>query len=559
MSEVEKSRNFIEQIIDKDLAEGVYDTVHTRFPPEPNGYLHIGHAKSILLNYGLAKEYGGKFNMRFDDTNPTKEKTEFVESIKADIQWLGADWEDRLFFASDYFGQMYEAAVTLIKKGKAYVSDLSADQIREYRGTLTEPGKEDPASERSMEENLELFENMKNGVYRDGEKVLRARIDMSSPNINMRDPVIYRVAHHNTGDAWCIYPMYDFAHPIEDAIEGITHSICTLEFEDHRPLYDWVVKELEYPRPPKQIEFAKMYLTNVVTGKRYIKKLVEEGIVDGWDDPRLVSIAALRRRGFTPESIRKFVDLCGVSKSNSSVDYAMLEYCIREDLKLSRPRVMAVLDPVKLIIDNYPEEQTELLTVPNNLENEALGVREVPFSKELYIERNDFMEEPPRKYFRLFPGNEVRLMNAYFVICTDCVKDENGKILEVHCTYDPQSKGGNSPDGRKVKGTIHWVPAAEAVRVEARLYENIIDEEKGVYNEDGSLNLNPDSLQTLTDCFVEPALKSAKPFESFQFVRQGFFCVDYKDTVMPSQDSDGKLVFNRIVSLKSSYTLPKSE
>ncbi len=562
MSEVEKSRNFIEQIIDKDLAEGVYDTVHTRFPPEPNGYLHIGHAKSILLNYGLAKEYGGKFNMRFDDTNPTKEKTEFVESIKADIQWLGADWEDRLFFASDYFGQMYEAAVTLIKKGKAYVSDLSADQIREYRGTLTEPGKEDPASERSMEENLELFENMKNGVYRDGEKVLRARIDMSSPNMNMRDPVIYRVAHmthHNTGDAWCIYPMYDFAHPIEDAIEGITHSICTLEFEDHRPLYDWVVKELEYPRPPKQIEFAKMYLTNVVTGKRYIKKLVEEGIVDGWDDPRLVSIAALRRRGFTPESIRKFVDLCGVSKSNSSVDYAMLEYCIREDLKLSRPRVMAVLDPVKLIIDNYPEEQTELLTVPNNLENEALGVREVPFSKELYIERNDFMEEPPRKYFRLFPGNEVRLMNAYFVICTDCVKDENGKILEVHCTYDPQSKGGNSPDGRKVKGTIHWVPAAEAVRVEARLYENIIDEEKGVYNEDGSLNLNPDSLQTLTDCFVEPALKSAKPFESFQFVRQGFFCVDYKDTVMPSQDSDGKLVFNRIVSLKSSYTLPKSE
>ena len=562
MSEVEKSRNFIEQIIDKDLAEGVYDTVHTRFPPEPNGYLHIGHAKSILLNYGLAKEYGGKFNMRFDDTNPTKEKTEFVESIKADIQWLGADWEDRLFFASDYFGQMYEAAVTLIKKGKAYVSDLSADQIREYRGTLTEPGKEDPASERSMEENLELFENMKNGVYRDGEKVLRARIDMSSPNMNMRDPVIYRVAHmthHNTGDAWCIYPMYDFAHPIEDAIEGITHSICTLEFEDHRPLYDWVVKELEYPRPPKQIDFAKMYLTIVVTGKRYIKKLVEEGIVDGWDDPRLVSIAALRRRGFTPESIRKFVDLCGVSKSNSSVDYAMLEYCIREDLKLSRPRVMAVLDPVKLIIDNYPEEQTELLTVPNNLENEALGVREVPFSKELYIERNDFMEEPPRKYFRLFPGNEVRLMNAYFVICTGCVKDENGKILEVHCTYDPQSKGGNSPDGRKVKGTIHWVPAAEAVRVEARLYENIIDEEKGVYNEDGSLNLNPDSLQTLTDCFVEPALKSAKPFESFQFVRQGFFCVDYKDTVMPSQDSDGKLVFNRIVSLKSSYTLPKSE
>lgn len=556
------SKNFIEQEIDKDLAEGVYDTVCTRFPPEPNGYLHIGHAKSIILNYGLAKEYNGKFNMRFDDTNPTKEKTEFVESILNDIKWLGADWEDRLFFASDYFEQMYEGAVKLIKKGKAYVSDLSADEIREYRGTLTEPGKKDPYSDRCVEENLELFENMRKGLYPDGSKVLRAKIDMASSNINMRDPILYRVAHmthHNTGDKWCIYPMYDFAHPIEDAIEGITHSICTLEFEDHRPLYDWVVRELEYPHPPRQIEFAKMYLTNVVTGKRYIKKLVEEGIVDGWDDPRLVSIAALRRRGFTPESIRKFVDLCGVSKSNSSVDYAMLEYCIREDLKLSRPRVMAVLDPVKLIIDNYPEEQTELLTVPNNLENEALGVREVPFSKELYIERNDFMEEPPRKYFRLFPGNEVRLMNAYFVICTGCVKDENGKILEVHCTYDPQSKGGNSPDGRKVKGTIHWVPAAEAVRVEARLYENIIDEEKGVYNEDGSLNLNPDSLQTLTDCFVEPALKSAKPFESFQFVRQGFFCVDYKDTVMPSQDSDGKLVFNRIVSLKSSYTLPKSE
>ena len=557
-----ESRNFIEQIIDMDISEGHCREVHTRFPPEPNGYLHIGHAKSILLNYGLAKEYGGKFHLRFDDTNPTKEKVEFVESIKEDVKWLGADWEERLFFASDYFDQMYEAAVKLIKKGKAYVSDLSAEEIRKYRGTLTEAGKDDPSAGRSAEENLRLFEEMKEGRYQDGEKVLRARIDMSSPNINMRDPVIYRVAHmehHNTKDKWCIYPMYDFAHPIEDAIEGITHSICTLEFEDHRPLYDWVVKELEYPRPPKQIEFAKMYLTNVVTGKRYIKKLVEEGIVDGWDDPRLVSIAALRRRGFTPESIRKFVDLCGVSKSNSSVDYAMLEYCIREDLKLSRPRVMAVLDPVKLIIDNYPEEQTELLTVPNNLENEALGVREVPFSKELYIERNDFMEEPPRKYFRLFPGNEVRLMNAYFVICTGCVKDENGKILEVHCTYDPQSKGGNSPDGRKVKGTIHWVPAAEAVRVEARLYENIIDEEKGVYNEDGSLNLNPDSLQTLTDCFVEPALKSAKPFESFQFVRQGFFCVDYKDTVMPSQDSDGKLVFNRIVSLKSSYTLPKSE
>jgi len=553
MSETE-SKNFIEQIIDKDLAEGVYDTVHTRFPPEPNGYLHIGHAKSILLNYGLAEKYHGKFNMRFDDTNPTKEKIEFVESIKKDIAWLGADWEDRLFFASDYFDQMYEAAVKLIKKGKAYVSDLSAEQIKEYRGSLTEPGKEDPYSSRTIEENLKLFEEMKAGKYEDGAKVLRARIDVASPNINMRDPVIYRVAHmshHNTGDKWCIYPMYDFAHPIEDALEGITHSICTLEFEDHRPLYDWVVQELEYPKPPKQIEFAKLYLTNVVTGKRYIKKLVEEGIVDGWDDPRLVSIAALRRRGFTPESIKMFVELCGVSKSNSSVDYAMLEYCIREDLKVKKPRMMAVLDPVKLIIDNYPEGQTEEVEIPNNLENEGLGVRKVPFGRELYIERDDFMEEPPKKYFRLFPGNEVRLMNAYFVKCTGCVKDETGKVTEVHCTYDPASRGGNSPDGRKVKGTIHWVPAASAIPAQVRLYENIIDEEKGVYNEDGSLNLNPNSLTVKKECYLEPAFAGAKPYDSFQFVRQGFFCVDAKDS-----DPEA-LVFNRIVSLKSSYTLPK--
>lgn len=549
------SRNFIEQIIDKDLAEGVYDTVHTRFPPEPNGYLHIGHAKSILLNYGLAKEYGGKFNMRFDDTNPTKEKAEFVDSILADIKWLGADWEDRLFFASDYFEQMYEGAVKLIKKGKAYVSELSAEEMREYRGTLTEPGKNDPNRDRSVEENLELFEKMKNGEFADGERTLRAKIDMASPNINMRDPIIYRVAHlshQHTGDAWCIYPMYDFAHPIEDAIEGITHSICTLEFEDHRPLYDWVVRELEYPHPPKQIEFAKMYLTNVVTGKRYIKKLVEEGIVDGWDDPRLVSIAALRRRGFTPEAIKMFVDLCGISKSNSSVDYAMLEYCIREDLKLKRPRMMAVLDPVKLIIDNYPEGQTEMLTVANNLENEAMGTRQVPFGRELYIERDDFMEEPPRKYFRMFPGNEVRLMNACFVTCTGCVKDENGRIIEVHCTYDPETRCGSGFTGRKVKGTIHWVPAKEAVKAEVRLYENIIDEEKGVYNEDGSLNLNPNSLTVLKECYMEPALKDGKPYDSFQFVRQGYFCVDSKDS------KEGAPVFNRIVSLKSSYVLPKA-
>ena len=550
------SKNFIELAIDKDLAEGVYDHVCTRFPPEPNGYLHIGHAKSILLNYGLSQEYNGEFHMRFDDTNPTKEKTEFVDSIKADIQWLGADWKDHLYYASDYFPQMYEAAVKLIKKGKAFVCDLSAEEIREYRGTLTEPGKESPYRNRSVEENLDLFERMKNGEFEDGSKVLRAKIDMASPNINMRDPVIYRVAHmhhHRTGDTWCIYTMYDFAHPIEDAIEGITHSICTLEFEDHRPLYDWVVRELEYPMPPRQIEFAKLYLTNVVTGKRYIKKLVEDGVVDGWDDPRLVSIAALRRRGFTPESIKKFVDLCGVSKANSSVDYAMLEYCIREDLKLKKARTMAVLNPVKLVIDNYPEDQIEMLEVQNNLENPELGSRQVPFGRELYIEREDFMEEPVRKYFRMFPGNEVRLMNAYFVTCTGCEKDENGNITVIHGTYDPESKGGNSPDGRKVKGTIHWVAAKTAVKAECRLYENLIDEEKGVYNEDGSMNLNPNSLTVLKECYLEPSLKDAKAYDSFQFVRNGFFCVDAKDS------KEDALVFNRIVSLKSSFKLPAAK
>ena len=556
------SKNFIEQMIDKDIEEGYCHEVHTRFPPEPNGYLHIGHAKSSLLNYGLAQKYGGKFNLRFDDTNPTKEKTEFVEAIQSDIEWLGADWEGRLFFASDYFEQMYEGAVKLIKKGKAYVSDLSAEQIREYRGTLTEPGKEDPYSTRSVEENLALFEDMKNGKFADGEKVLRARIDMASSNINMRDPVIYRVAHmthHRTGDKWCIYPMYDYAHPIEDAIEGITHSICTLEFEDHRPLYNWVVEEVgkdmipnKDEMPPRQIEFAKLYLTNVVTGKRYIKRLVEEGIVDGWDDPRLVSIAALRRRGFTPESIKMFVDLCGISKANSSVDYAMLEYCIREDLKLKKPRMMAILDPVKVVIDNYPEGQMEHLDVVNNLENEELGSRKVPFGREIYIDREDFMEEPPKKYFRMFPGNEVRLMNAYFVTCNSFVKDENGKVTEIHCTYDPASRGGNSPDGRKVKGTIQWVSAEKNVKAEIRLYENIVDEEKGVYNEDGSLNLNPNSLTVLKDCYVEENLADAKAYDSFQFVRQGFFCVDAKDS------TPEHLVFNRIVSLKSSFKLPSN-
>ena len=548
------SKNFIEQEIDKDLAEGVYDHVQTRFPPEPNGYLHIGHAKSILLNYGLAQKYNGKFNLRFDDTNPTKEKTEFVESIMADVKWLGADFEDRLFFASNYFEKMYECAVFLIKKGKAFVCDLSAEQIREYRGDFNTPGKESPYRNRSIEENLRLFEEMKEGKYQDGEKVLRAKIDMASPNINMRDPVIYRVAHmhhHNTGDKWCIYPMYDFAHPIEDAVEHITHSICTLEFEDHRPLYDWVVRECEFENPPRQIEFAKLYLTNVVTGKRYIKKLVEDGIVDGWDDPRLVSIAALRRRGYTPESIKRFVELVGVSKANSSVDYAMLEYCIREDLKLKKSRMMAVLDPVKLVIDNYPEGQVEELDVPNNLENPELGSRKVPFSREVYIEREDFMEEPPKKYFRMFPGNEVRLMGAYFVKCTGCEKDENGNVTVVHGTYDPETKSGSGFEGRKVKGTIHWVAVPTAKKIECRLYENIVDEEKGKLNADGTLNLNPNSLTVLKECYGEPALAQAEAYDSFQFVRKGYFCADCKDSTKENP------VFNRIVSLKSSFKLPK--
>lgn len=544
------SKNFIEQEIDKDLAQGKYTEVVTRFPPEPNGYLHIGHAKSILLNYGLAKEYGGTFHFRFDDTNPTKEKTEYVQSIIDDIKWLGADYGDTIYFASNYFDAMYEAAIKLIKKGKAYVCDLSADEIRAYRGTLKEPGKNSPYRDRSVEENLELFEGMKNGEYPDGSKVLRAKIDMASPNINMRDPVIYRIArmtHHNTGDKWCIYPMYDFAHPIEDAEEGITHSICTLEFEDHRPLYDWVVHELEYKNPPRQIEFAKLYLTNVVTGKRYIKKLVEDGIVDGWDDPRLVSIAALRRRGFTPESIKMFMEMVGVSKSQSSVDYAMLEYCIREDLRFKAGRMMAVLDPIKLIIDNYPEGQVEYFDIDNNQEDEATGKRQVAFSRELYIDREDFMEEPPKKYFRLFPGNEVRLKGAYFVKCTDYKKDENGVVTEIHCTYDPETRSGSGFEGRKVKGTIHWVSAESAVDAEVRLYENIVDEEKGKLNEDGTLNYNPNSLTVLKNCKLEKALGDAKPGDKFQFLRHGYFCVDAKDS------TDEQLVFNRIVSLKSSY------
>lgn len=544
------SKNFIEQIIDKDLEEGTYKEVVTRFPPEPNGYLHIGHAKSILLNYGLAQKYNGTFNVRFDDTNPTKEKTEFVESILEDVKWLIGDVTDHLYYASNYFEQMYEYAVKLIKKGKAYVCDLTPEQIREYRGTLTEVGKNSPYRNRSVEENLDLFERMKNGEFEDGTRVLRAKIDMASPNINMRDPIIYRVArmhHHNTGDQWCIYPMYDFAHPIEDAIEGITHSICTLEFEDHRPLYNWVVEECEFVNPPKQIEFAKLYLQNVVTGKRYIKRLVEEGIVDGWDDPRLVTLSALRRRGFTKEALKMFMELVGVSKAQSSVDYAMLEYCIREDLKMKNKRLMAVLDPIKVIITNYPEGQVEYMDASNNPENEEMGTRKVPFCRELYIDRDDFKIEPPKKYFRLYPGNEVRLMNAYFVTCTDYITDEDGNVVEIHCTYDPETRSGSGFTGRKVKGTIHWVPAPYAVEAEVRLYENIIDEEKGVYNDDGSLNLNPNSLTVLKKCYLEPEFKEAQKGDSFQFVRQGYFCVDTKDT------TEDHLVFNRVVSMKSSY------
>lgn len=548
---ITEPRNFIEQEIDKDIKNGVYDHIMTRFPPEPNGYLHIGHAKSILLNYGTAKKYNGTFNLRFDDTNPTKEDTEYVEAIRSDVEWLCGDVNiNNVYFASDYFEKMYEAALKLIQKGKAYVDDLSAEEIRKLRGTLTEPGTNSPYRDRSIEENMDLFVRMKNGEFEDGSRVLRAKIDMASPNINMRDPVIYRVAHvphHNTGDKWCIYPMYDFAHPIEDAIEGISHSLCTLEFEDHRPLYDWVVRELEFEMPPRQIEFAKMFVTNVITGKRYIKKLVEDGVVDGWDDPRLVTLAALRRRGFTSESIRMLMNMVGVSKAQSSIDYAMLEYCIREDLKLSRPRMMAVLNPVKLVITNYPEGQTEYLDVPNNQENPDMGTRKVPFGRELYIEREDFMIEPPKKYYRLFPGNEVRLMSAYFVKCEDYILDENGNVSEIHCTYDPETKSGSGFTGRKVKGTIHWVCADTAVRAKVYLYENLVDEEKGVYNDDGSINLNPDSLKILENCYLEPALKDAKPGDKYQFLRQGYFCVDSKNT------TDDELVFNRIVSQKSSY------
>ena len=559
MGEEVVSKNFIEQEIDKDLAEGKYTEVCTRFPPEPNGYLHIGHAKSILLNSGLAKKYHGTFHLRFDDTNPTKEDTEYVESIKTDVEWLGADFKDHLYFASDYFDQMYECAVKLIKKGKAYICDLSADEIREYRGTLTEPGKNSPYRDRSIEENLKLFEEMKNGAYKDGEKVLRAKIDMASPNINMRDPVIYRVAHmhhHNTGDKWCIYPMYDFAHPIEDAIEKITHSICTLEFEDHRPLYDWVVRECEFENPPRQIEFARLGMTNTVMSKRKLRALVENGHVSGWDDPRMPTLGGLRRRGYTPASIRNFCDRIGVSKVNSTVDYGFLEHCLREDLNETAQRVMAVLRPVKLTITNYPEDQRETVSVENNPVDPTAGERSVPFSRHLYIEADDFMETPIPKYKRLTPGGqECRLKGAYLIRCTGCVKDEAGNVVEVLCEYDPESKGGNPADGRKVKGaTIHWVEADTAADAEIRLYDSLFSDPAPDGPDKNFLDyLNPESLQVLTGCKVEQGLAQAalpeagKTATSYQFMRQGYFCLDNRDA------KPGHLVFNRSVSLKDSF------
>ena len=551
MSTENNSSNFIRNIIIDDLESGRTSEVITRFPPEPNGYLHIGHAKSICLNFSLADEFNGKTNLRFDDTNPIKEDTEYVESIKEDVKWLGFDW-DNLFFASNYFDTMYEKAILLIKKGKAYVCDLTADEIKEYRGSLTEPGKDSPYRNRTVEENLNLFERMRNGEFKDGEKVLRAKIDMSSPNINMRDPIIYRIAHsthHNTGDKWCIYPMYDFAHPLEDAIEGVTHSICTLEFEDHRPLYDWIVKECEMENVPRQYEFARLNITNTVMSKRKLKLLVDNKIVDGWDDPRMPTIAGLRRRGYTPKSIRNFCSEIGVAKSASTVDEQMLEYFIREDLNISSERAMAVINPLKLVITNYPEGQSELLPVEKNPNDKEAGTKNVTFSRELYIEREDFMENPPKKYFRLFSGNEVRLRGAYFVKCTDVIKDEEGNVLEIHCTYDPETKSGSGFTGRKVKGTIHWVDANNAVPAEFRLYEPLIlddvEENKG---KDFLDQINPNSL-TVCNGYVEADLKEAKGNTKYQLVRNGYF------NVAPKDSTKVHLVLNRIVSLKSSFKL----
>lgn len=550
MSNETNSSNFIKNIVINDLETGKHDSIITRFPPEPNGYLHIGHAKSICLNFGLAKEFNGKVNLRFDDTNPLKEDVEYVNSIKEDVKWLGFDW-DNLYFASDYFEEMYNRAVLLIKKGKAYVCDLTSEEMREYRGTLTEPGKESPYRNRSVEENLELFEKMKNGEFKDGEKVLRAKIDMSSPNINFRDPVIYRIAHsthHNTGDKWCIYPMYAFAHPLEDAIEGITHSICTLEFEDQRPLYDWVVRECEMEATPRQIEFARLNLTNTVMSKRKLKQLVDEGVTDGWDDPRMPTISGFRRRGYTADAIRKFCSEIGVSKADSKVDSQMLDFFVREDLQAKAPLAMGILNPLKLVITNYPEGQTEMIELENNAKDETKGTRLVPFGRELYIEQEDFMEEPIKKYFRLFPGNEVRLKGAYFVKCTDVIKDEDGNVVEVHCTYDPETKSGSGFTGRKVKSTIHWVEANTAIPCEFILYEPLIlDDAPENEGKHFLEQINPNSMEILQG-FAEPTqIKDAKPLDKFQFVRNGFFSVDTKYT------TDDKLVFNRVVPLKSSF------
>ncbi len=551
MSTENTTSNFIRNIVIDDLESGKTSKVITRFPPEPNGYLHIGHAKSICLNFSLADEFNGETNLRFDDTNPIKEDTEYVESIKEDVKWLGFDW-DNLFFASNYFDTMYEKAILLIKKGKAYVCDLTPEEMKEYRGSLTEAGKESPYRNRSVEENLDLFERMKNGEFKDGEKVLRAKIDMTSPNLNMRDPILYRISHsshHNTGDKWCIYPMYDFAHPLEDAIEGITHSICTLEFADHRPLYDWVVSECEMECVPRQYEFARLNITNTVMSKRKLKLLVDEGIVDGWDDPRMPTIAGLRRKGYTPKSIRNFCQEIGVAKANSVVDEQMLEYFIREDLNISAKRAMAVLNPLKLVITNYPEGQNEILSIENNPNDESAGSRNVTFSRELYIEREDFMENPPKKYFRLFPGNEVRLKGAYFVKCNEVIKDEDGNVVEIHCTYDPETKSGSGFTGRKVKGTIHWVDANNSIPAEFRLYEPLILDDIEENKDKHFLEqINPNSLTVLKG-FIEPTLKDANKNEKYQLFRHGYFNVDPKDT------TDNNLVFNRIVSLKSSFKL----
>ena len=540
MSELEMTTNFIHNMIDKDLEEGVYKEVITRFPPEPNGYLHIGHAKSICLNFTTAAKYGGKVNLRYDDTNPVKEDMEYVNSIEEDVKWLGFEWEKRLW-ASDYFDTMYEAAVSLIKQGKAFVCDLTGEEIREYRGTLTEPGKESPYRNRSVEENLQLFEDMKAGKYKDGEKVLRAKIDMSSPNINMRDPIIYRIAHathHNTGDKWCIYPMYDFAHPIEDAIEGISHSICTLEFEDHRPLYDWVLREVGFwPNPPRQIEFARLNLTGTVMSKRYLKAMVDDGIVEGWDDPRMPTIAGIRRRGYTPEAVRAFCEQIGVAKANSTIDYSVLEACVRDDLKLKVESRNVVFDPIKVVITNYPEDETELCTIENNAQVPEMGSRQVPFSRELYVDGEDFMEIPAKKYFRLFPGNEVRFKGAYFITCNEVIKNEDGSIKELHCTYDPETRSGEGFDGRKVKGTIHFVDAKTAVPIRIRKYNYLL-------NEDGTKN---EETIELIDALAEPSVLEAQPAERFQFFRHGYYVADSKLFTKETP------IFNEIVGLKSGW------